>query len=303
MYRRAILVALVILTFACQKTETTTATDTATDTAPAPPPKPTELTEGLQTPESVVYDAEQDVYFISNINGNPLGTDDNGYISRVNAETMQSEGKWIDASKAEVTLNAPKGMAIAGDDLWVSDITTVRRFDRKTGAPKGEVAIKGATFLNDVASDGATVYVSDSGLNAEFKSTGTDAIWKIENNKATKLASGKDLKGPNGVAVVGGKVWVVSFSANELYAIDKGKKANVVTLPNGGLDGLVALPDGTLAISSWNAKAVYRGSPSGPFTALVENIDSPADLGYDSKRHRLLVPHFMENKVTFHDVP
>lgn len=304
MYGRAILVALVILTFACQKTETSAPADTAsTDTAPAPPPKPTELTEGLQTPESVLYDAEQDVYFISNINGSPLGKDDNGYISRVNAETLQSEAKWIDGSKVEVTLNAPKGMAIAGHDLWVSDITRVRRFDRKTGAPKGEVALKGATFVNDVASDGTTVYVSDSGLNAEFKSTGTDAIWKIENNKATKLASGKDLKGPNGVAVVGGKVWVVSFGANELYAIDKGKKTNTVTLPNGGLDGLVALPDGTLAITSWNAKAIYRGSPTGPFTALVENIDSPADLGYDSKRRRLAVPHFMENKVSFHDVP
>lgn len=299
MYRRAILGALLVLTFACQKTETTV----PADTAPAPPPKPAELTEGFQTPESVLYDAEQDVYFISNINGNPLANDDNGYISRVNAETLQSETKWIDGSKAEVTLNAPKGMAIAGDDLWVSDITTMRRFDRKTGAPKGEVALKGATFANDVASDGTTVYASDSGLNAEFKSTGTDSIWKIENSKATKLVTGKDLKGPNGVAVVGGKLWVVSFGANELYAIDKGKKANAVTLPNGGLDGLVALPDGTLAITSWNAKAVYRGSPSGPFTALVENIDSPADLGYDSKRRRLLVPHFMENKVTFHDVP
>jgi len=301
MHRRAILVVLVILTCACQKIETPDTTPM--DTAPAPPPKPTELTEGLQTPECVLYDAEQDVYFISNINGNPLGIDDNGYISRVNAETLQSEAKWIDGSKAEVTLNAPKGMAIAGDDLWVSDITTVRRFDRRTGAPKGEVALKGATFANDVASDGTTVYVSDSGLNAEFKSTGTDSVWKIENNKAMKLASGKDLKGPNGIAVAAGKVWVVSFGANELYAIDKGKKANTVTLPNGGLDGLVALPDGTLAITSWNAKTVYRGSPTGPFTALVENIDSPADLGYDSKRHRLLVPHFIENKVSFHDVP
>jgi len=301
MDRRAILVVLVILMFACQKIETT---DTAAmDTTPVPPPKPTELTEGLQTPECVLYDAEQDVYFISNINGPPLGKDDNGYISRVNADTLQSEAKWIDGAKADVTLNAPKGLAIAGDDLWVSDISTVRRFDRRTGAPKGEIDLKGATFLNDLASDGAIVYVSDSGLNAEFKSTGSDAIWKIENNKATKLASGKDLKGPNGVAVVGGKVWVVTFGANELYAIDKGKKANVVTLPNGGLDGLVALPDGTLAISSWDGKAVYRGSPSGPFAALVENIDSPADLGYDSKRRRLVVPHFMENKVTFHDVP
>ncbi len=305
MFNRLFLVAMVVLSIACTKTETTTITETSatrTDTTPAPPPKPADITEGLQTPECVLYDAEQDAYFISNINGPPTATDDNGYISRVNADTMQSEARWIDGARQEVTLNAPKGLTIVGDDLWVSDITTVRRFDRKTGAPKGEVAIKGTSFLNDLATDGTAVYVSDTGVNAEFKPVGTDAIYRIADNRSAKLASGKDLKGPNGLAFAGGKLWAVSFTANELYAIENGKKGTPVTLPNGGLDGMVALPDGSLVISSWNAKAVYRGQPAGPFTAIIENIDSPADLGYDSKRNRLLVPHFMENKVSLHDV-
>ena len=154
MFNRLFLVAMVVLSIACTKTETTTITETSatrTDTTPAPPPKPADITEGLQTPECVLYDAEQDAYFISNINGPPTATDDNGYISRVNADTMQSEARWIDGARQEVTLNAPKGLTIVGDDLWVSDITTVRRFDRKTGAPKGEVAIKGTSFLNDLA--------------------------------------------------------------------------------------------------------------------------------------------------------
>jgi hypothetical protein len=303
MLKRLFLVALVALSlFACAKTETTTVSETATDTAPPPPPKPTEITEGLSTPESVVYDAEQDVYFISNINGQPTGIDDNGYISRVNAETLQSDAKWIDGAKQEITLNAPKGLAIAGGDLWVSDVTTVRRFDRKTGAPKGEVAVKGTSFLNDVAADGNLVYVSDTGVDASFKPLGKDAIYKIENNKATRLVGGKNLNGPNGITVAGGKLWAVSFGGNELYAIENGKKGTAVTLPNKGLDGLVALPDGSFAITSWDAKTVYRGQPAGPFTAFVENVDAPADAGFDSKRNRLLVPHFMENKVTFHDV-
>ena len=40
--------------------------------------------------------------------------------------------------------------AIAGDYLYVADLTVIRRFDRRTGAPRGEFAIPGATFLNDV---------------------------------------------------------------------------------------------------------------------------------------------------------
>jgi sugar lactone lactonase YvrE len=295
---------LIVLAFvACQKNETT-----ATDTMPTAPPttsaaaKPPQISEGLQTPESVLYDPDQDVYFISNINGQPLGADDNGYISRVNAETLQGDMKWIDGSKPDVTLNAPKGMAIVGDTLYVTDISTVRKFNRKTGAPEGEIRIVGTTFLNDAASDGKSVYVSDSGLDGSFKPTGTDGIWKITGDKAAKIASGKDLKAPNGVDATGGKVWAVSYGGNELYQVDKGKKTNVTTLPSGSLDGLVQLADGSFLVSSWDGKAVYRGKPGGAFTAVVENVNAPADIGYDTKRNRLLIPHFMDNIVTIHNV-
>ncbi|MDQ6802800.1 MAG: hypothetical protein M3041_18510 [Acidobacteriota bacterium] len=302
---------LIVLTLAaCQKNETST-TDTSTTTPTTPPAtssaaKPLQISEGLQTPESVLYDPDQDVYFISNINGQPLAADDNGYISRVDPERLQGEMKWIDGSKPEVTLNAPKGMAIVGDTLYVADISVVRKFNRKTGAPEGEVRIVGTTFLNDAASDGTSVYVSDSGLKAgadgKFASTGTDAIWKITGAKAEKVASGADLKAPNGVVATGGKLWVVSFGANELYQIDKGKKTDVMAMPKGSLDGLVQLADGSFLVSSWDGKAVYRGKPGGAFTAVVENVNAPADIGYDTKRNRLLIPHFMDNIVTIHNV-
>jgi sugar lactone lactonase YvrE len=301
---------IVLALVACQKNETNT-TDTST-TTPATPPTtssaatPTQISQGLQTPESVLYDPDQDVYFISNINGQPLAADDNGYISRVNPDSLQGDMKWIDGAKPDITLNAPKGMAIVGDTLYVTDITVVRKFNRRTGASEGEIPIKGSTFMNDAASDGKSVYVSDMGMKAgaggNFEPTGTDAIWKITGAKAEKIASGKDLKGPNGVDVADGKVWVVTFGANELYQIDKGKKTNVTTLPKGGLDGLVHLSDGSFLVSSWDGKAVYRGKPGGAFTAVVENVTAPADIGYDTKRSRLLIPHFMDNIVTIHNV-
>ena len=266
--------------------------------------QPQKLT-GFQTPESVLYDPEQDVYFVSNINGQPTVADDNGFISRINPESLQVNLKWIDAAKPDIILNAPKGMAILGDDLYVADLVVVRKFDRKTGKPKGEVAIPGSTFLNDVASDGKAIYVTDSGMKAGangFEPTRSDAVWKIVNDKPQKIAARTDLNRPNGVEIVDGKVWVVSFGANELYQIDKGRKTNVSKLPNGSLDGLVHMSDGTFLVSSWDGKAVYRGKPGGTFATVVDNVTSPADIGYDSKRHRLLIPHFMENVVTIHDV-
>ena len=307
MRTRCFLIALTVLIVACQKNESTTDTAVAT---PAPPktstaPQPVTINQGLQTPESVLWDPQQDVYFISNINGQPLAADNNGYISRVNPDTMQVEAKWVEGGvKPGVTLNAPKGMAIVGETLYVADITTVRKFDRKSGAPQGEIKIPGSTFLNDVASDGIAVYVSDSGLKAgaggNFEPTGTDAIWKITRDAAMKIAAGDDLKRPNGVEAKGGKLWVVSFGGNELYQLDHGKKKNVATLPKGSLDGLVLLEDGTFLVSSWDGKAVYRGPAAGPFRTVLENVNAPADIGYDSKRNRLLVPHFMDSIVTIH---
>jgi len=299
---KRLLIIVAILVTNCQQNETQ-------PVAPVAPKQPVtkkadQITQDLQTPESVLYDADQDVYFISNINGNPTAVDDNGYISRVNAETLQGEMKWVEGGKANVTLNAPKGLAILGDTLYVCDLTVVRKFDRKTGAPKGEVAIPGSTFMNDAASDGKSVYVSDSGLKAgaggNFEPTGTDAVWQITADKPKQIAKGKDLKAPNGVEIADGKVWVVTFGANELYQIDKGKKTNVTTLPKGSLDGLVHLADGSFLVSSWDAKAVYRGKPGGAFTAVIENVNSPADIGYDTKRKRVLIPHFMDSIVTVH---
>src|SRR3972149_4477688 len=41
---------------------------------------------GFQTPESVLYDAAEDVYLVSNINGSPTAADGYGFISRIGPE-------------------------------------------------------------------------------------------------------------------------------------------------------------------------------------------------------------------------
>ena len=299
----ALLILLALLPFACaEREEPATEPSTATETA-APAAAATEITEGLSTPESVLYDPDQDVYFVSNINGSPFGADDNGYISRVAAEDLRGEMKWVDGANEDVVLNAPKGMTIVGDALWVTDIDVVRRFDRRTGAPLGETAIPGTTFLNDLASSGGTVWVSDSGLKEGFEPSGTAAIYRMrDGGDPEKIASGSDLNGPNGLAVDGERVWVATFGAQELYPIEAGRKGTVSELPAGGLDGLIRLEDGSMLVSSWDGSAVYRGTPGGTFTPVIENVDSPADIGYDSQRNRVLIPHFQGNRVSVHSL-
>jgi hypothetical protein len=269
---------------------------------PAPPVLST-ITR-LRGPESVLYDQQQDVYFISNLNGGLQTIDNNGFITRVDPKTMFVELKWIEAGRGGVLLDAPKGMGIVGDTLYVSDITAVRRFDRRTGKPLGEVKLPGATLINDITSDGHSVYVSDTGLRTTeghtFAETGTDAIWKITGDRAEKIAAGRELRHPNGLDVVDGEVWAVTFGPDEIYALDHGKPKTVAQLPRGQLDGLVRLPDGTVLVSSWLGEGIYRGSPGAEFEPILTGIDAPADIGYDTKRHRLLVPIPGANQVTIH---
>lgn len=268
---------------------------------------PVQTWKGLSTPESVLYDDGADAYLVSNINGKPGDVDGNGFISRLAPDGKITELKWIESGKNKATLNAPKGMALVGESLYVADIDTVRIFDRKTGAPGGEVKIPGASFLNDVAGAGdGRVLVSDTGVDGkDFSSKGTDALWAIDvkTKKATPLVKAKELEGPNGILVQGEKIWVVTFGGAAMYQVDgkNGKKGDSKKMPKGKLDGIVAAGDEVL-VSSWESSTVYRGKPDGTFAPFVENVEAPADIGFDTKRSRLLVPLFNGNEVRAYDV-
>jgi hypothetical protein len=288
-----------------------TAPPPAASAAPAPPPAPAAPTPvakytGLSAPESVLYDADADRYLVSNINGKPTDKDDNGFISALSPDGTVTTLKWIEGGKDKVKLDAPKGMGIVKGVLYVADISTVRMFDAKTGAPKGDIAIPGATFLNDLAvgPDGK-VYVSDSGLKAgakDLEPDGSDAVYVIDKGHPKALAKGKELGGPNGLLVTDKGVVVVTFGSGEVYLLDdKGKKQSVSKPPGGALDGVVGLGD-SLLVSSWETSTVYKGPLGGPFEVALDKQKSPADIGYDTKRGRVLIPHFLEDTVEVYDL-
>ena len=47
--------------------------------------------DGLETPESVLFDEERDVLYVSNVGGEPTVKDGNGYISRVSPDGKMQE--------------------------------------------------------------------------------------------------------------------------------------------------------------------------------------------------------------------
>src|SRR5881397_2912827 len=69
----------------------------------------------LQNPESARYDRDLNLWFVSNVNGNPGAKDNNGYITRLKADGTPDSAKFITGGKKGVTLNGPKGLAITRD--------------------------------------------------------------------------------------------------------------------------------------------------------------------------------------------
>lgn len=281
----------------------------ATKPPPAPMPAPAVTFKGaFATPESVLYDAAGDRYLVSNINGKPDGVDGNGYISELSPDGAIKTAKLIAGGVGNVKLDAPKGLIIVGKELWVTDISVVRKFDLKTLAPKGDVLLPEATFANDIAlaADGK-VYVSDSSVKVGekgFEPNGGDQVLVIDKSgKAKVLAKSKDFAWPNGLAFGPKGLLVNSLNSNEVFGIGpKGEKLDVIKLPNGGLDGMLVVGD-WLLVSSWGASTVYRGKLGGTaFEPIIQNVKAPADIGWDSKRSRVLVPRFMDDLVEAFDV-
>ena len=284
--------------------------------APPPPPPSGPATivvrdAGLQMPKSVLWDAGQDVYFVSNINGEAAIPNKNGFLSKIGPDGKVIALKFVDGSKKGSELNAPKGLAIIGDILYVTDLNVVRKFDRKSGKAKGVITVPDSVFLNDLSAspDGKTLYVSDSAVTfkaGSFAGTGKDAIYAINVKKGSVgvLISDEALHWPSGLLADSDGVWVVALGANHLFHVDQqGGTGPATKLPKGGLDGIVRLDDGSFLISSWEASAIYRGFPRGEFKEVISGIPSPADIGLDSKRNMLLIPIFQKSAVQFVPLP
>lgn len=270
---------------------------------------------GFQSPESALYDPRGDVYLISNVSGGPADADNDGFISKVAPDGTLLELRWLDASTAQTTLHAPKGMALVGETLFVADINVVRAFDRVSGKALGDVVVPSATFLNDLCAGAeGQLYVSDTGVgkgegSTELSPNGSDAVYVIDaQRRVNALAKGPELGQPNGVVADRGGL-LVAATSGEVYRLDAQGERTPFGKPAGGLDGLVLTPGGSVIVSSWEASAVFiakvapAAGAAATFEPLITDLPSPADLGYDPKRRQLIVPLFREDALYIQELP
>jgi sugar lactone lactonase YvrE len=296
----------------CARDETQTTGDTAAgEAAPAEFSRAAAIEGAFKTPEGVRFDAADDVFFVSNINGVPSAKDNNGFITRVRAEGGEIDSlMFIAGGRGGVTLNGPKGLAITGDTLWVADIDAVRAFDKRTGRPIASHVIQGAVFLNDITigPDGA-LYITDTGIRiteSGMTHPGPDRVFKLTRDGQASTALQLDsAAGPNGITWDNGnqRFIIVTFTSNDILAWKPGDTTTTsIATGKGKFDGVERLADGRILVSTWADSSLYVLDGSALVRA-VGGIQSPADFGVDTKRNRVAVPVFEGNRVELFAIP
>jgi len=280
---------------------------------PDPPRAPRRLAivDGLSVPESARRDGNLERVFVSNISGEGLVKDNDGFISRLLPDGTVEALRFIAGGQGGVTLHAPKGMAIRRDTLWVADIDAVRAFSTRTGAPLASVDLAplGARFLNDVAvgPDG-DVYVTDSGFQRDSASgrmshVGPDRIFRIRAGVATVALETPRLNRPNGLAWDAGarRFIVAPLGDSTVMAWVPGDSAlTPVARGPGSFDGVEPTLRGFLVSSLTGSVSLVE---NGVVRPLITDIRSPADIGWDPSRSRLYVPQLGENRLEIWELP
>ena len=256
----------------------------------------------LQSPYSFVNDPVEKSYFISSVNGEAETADNNGFITKLDSNGKLLNLKFIQGGKDDVTLHAPKGMALVEHVLYVADLDTLRGFDTTTGKPVMALTIRSPTTsqsepsqtsLSDVTFDGkGHLFCSDQKANTIYRVD-------LATQTVSVLVTNRSLAGPSGLAVHprSGQIIAVSWEKGKISEISP---EGVVTelFSNSffsnrfqNLRGVDFDRWGNMYVSDFTTGKVWRMSWDKRFQVIAEFLPSPGDLSIDRANNLILVPY------------
>ncbi len=243
----------------------------------------------FKVPESVLYDPDHQVLYVTNIEGtDPWGKDGLGSIGKMGADGKVINAEWITG------FNAPKGMGLYHHTLFVADMDKVVVVDLHQGKIISAIEVPGAVGLNDISIDASgVIYVSDSKAKK---------LYRIQNGIATVHL--ENLKGPNGVLFHKDVLYVLD--AGGLYKVSADKSLTmIVDGMEGGTDGIENIGGDDFIVSAWGGVVYHVNAAEGSKHILLDGraakINS-ADIGYNPATKTLYVPTFWKNTVVAYEV-
>jgi len=256
--------------------------------------------DGLSNPESVIYDEANNVLYVSNVNGAADEKDGNGFISKVSPDGEMLELEWVTG------LNAPKGLAMHNDHLYVADIDNLVEIDIPGASIINRYPDANAKFLNDVtATSDGRIFVSDMVTNK---------IHLLENQKFSVWLEDAALENPNGLHAENGQLilgaWGVmtdGFATDvpghlkSINLTDKSIRSLGDGKPIGNLDGVEPVGN-DFYVTDWMAGKLFRIDRSGNAVLLLELVQGMADHEYIENQAMVLLPMMKSNTLLAYKV-
>jgi sugar lactone lactonase YvrE len=252
-----------------------------------------ETPDDFLTPESVLYDPARDVLYVSSFDAQFAATPDfTGYISRVGLDGEIHELKWITG------LDAPTGMSIYDDKLYVLERGYLTEIDIDRGELRARHAIPGADFVNDLIIDSeGNIYITDTSPSSRAESR----IYRFKDGEFEVWYGGDEINRANGIFLHDNKLLVGNTGDGILKGIDLDTKIveDIVGLGAGVLDGIRVDQRGNYLVSHWEGQ-VYVVSPSGDVVEVLDTMGqqlNTADFELVLERNLLIIPTFLGNRV------
>lgn len=237
--------------------------------------------------ESTLYDPSADVIYVSNGNTKAGEKDNDGFISVINTDGTIRDMRWVEGD-----LHAPKGMAIVGGKLYVTDIDEVKVIDIASAAIEKTIPVEGAVFLNDVATDGQQVYFSD---------TRAGNIYALATDGSYTIISEND--GVNGLECHDGHLYALDGEGLKKFSKDGNYTPEVINTEVTGGDGLVILNDSTFVASRWHGEIFFiRGDETTVLLDTQAEKSNTADIGFVPSQNLVIVPTFLKNEVAAYEL-
>lgn len=242
----------------------------------------------FKVPESILWDSGNNVFYVTNVDGtDSWGRDGKGSVGRMNREGKILEAEWVTG------MDAPKGMGLYRDNLYIADFENIVVVDVRAGKIERKIKVTGAIGLNDlVIDDDGVIYVSDSKGKK---------IFRVKDGSASVYLD--SLKGPNGVMIHNGVLYAVN--GDGLYKVGGDRTLIPVAtgLTNGNTDGLTAIGNDFL-VSIWQG-SIWYVSADGRKELLADSREqkrNTADIWFDPETRLLYVPGFWTNTITAYEV-
>lgn len=257
--------------------------------------------EGFNNPESVVYDATQDRLYVSNVNGDAMDKDGNGTISIVSLDGKMIQPDWV------AGLNAPKGLVLFNDTLYVTDIDALVAINTRDGTITNRYEVVDAKFLNDVTADpDGNIYVSDMMMNRiHILKDGEFSIWiesdALENPNGLHFEEDDIILGSWGKMTDGfatdvpGHLKRISIKDKEISSVGDGS-------PVGNLDGVEGTEETGFYVTDWMNGKLFHISRKGVVTTLLELNQGSADHEYIIDQNLILLPMMKDNVLNAYQI-